>query len=531
MAFITRWSWVFAFLGAFFAAIAAVLYTLTGELGTPGTYLLIAAGSFFLAWGVFDKDTVTEGLSSKQFRHGGGSLLATALVVLLGIGSYALARRHDARWDWSRDQRFSLSERSGQILGSLDREVRILAFFRADTPDELRFRTLMEGYEQASPFIKVQFVDPDAFPRMAAENAVTSGFGTVILQAGDDRQRLEADFSETAVADALTRVLAGDDHRICWAGGHGEIDPDDDQTGGGMGIAVLKLEDRNYTVTTSVVLLDGIDAACDAVVVAAPQGDWEAPEREALAEYIAGGGRALLLIEPEAAPELAADVERYGVRLGNDLVIDPSVRARAIDIEDPAFLIVTSDGMANHPVTRSLRAPVLVGASRSVKAVSGTPGFALHELLIASPESWGETNLAADPYTEPGAWQPDEGSELTGSVPLAVASTITDPLVIGTTAADDIDGLQPGGRVLVFGTADFARNALVTRAANQALFESALGWLVEDEASLAPPPESEGDELYLSLMRYALALLLSVVIIPGLAVFAAIVAAVRRRFQ
>jgi hypothetical protein len=112
-----------------------------------------------------------------------------------------------------------------------------------------------------------------------------------------------------------------------------------------------------------------------------------------------------------------------------------------------------------------------------------------------------------------------------------VASTITDPLVLGTASPDVAQGLVAGGAVVVAGTADFARNDLYVRGANQDLFENIIGWLVDDETPLAPGPSGDGDELYLDLVRLVIAALTSVVILPGLAVLLAMIVLVRRRFQ
>jgi ABC-type uncharacterized transport system involved in gliding motility auxiliary subunit len=531
MQFISKWSWVFAVVGAFFGAIAVALYGFFGELGTPGTLLLVAGGSLFIAWAAFDKDNVKAGLSTKQFRYGSGSVLVTALAVMLAVGTYVVTTRHDASWDWSRAGRFTLSEMSVQTAQSLQEEVRVMAFFPENSLDDQMFRLLMESYQAETDQLLVQFVDPDAYPTLAADNAVNNAYGTVILQAGNRSQRIESDFSEESFTNTLIRLFSAEDHRLCWSTGHLEIDPDDDQSPGGLGFAVLKLEGRNYTVTKSAILTEGIDPSCDAVIVAAPQRDWEVAEREALAEYIAGGGRALLMIEPRSVPELSADIERYGVVLGDDLVQDPEVRGQAVDIADKAFVIVLPEEMALHPITEQLNGPVLLGASRTVSAVRGVQGYVLHELMIGSDESWGETNFERNPLEDPLAWQPNLDTERVGNVPLMVASTITDPLVLGTASPDVAQGLVAGGAVVVAGTADFARNDLYVRGANQDLFENIIGWLVDDETPLAPGPSGDGDELYLDLVRLVIAALTSVVILPGLAVLLAMIVLVRRRFQ
>ena len=107
---------------------------------------------------------------------------------------------------------------------------------------------------------------------------------------------------EEAFISKLVLVTAGEEHRICWAMGHGEPDPDDEFSERGVGAAVLLLESLNYRVTREVIPTAGVDPGCDALVVAAPTTDWLPWELEGLAAYIGGGGRALFLMEPLGPP-------------------------------------------------------------------------------------------------------------------------------------------------------------------------------------------------------------------------------------
>jgi hypothetical protein len=532
-----RFSWIFGLIGVLLAIAAGSLRFVLGELGTAGTVCAVGSGVSLIAWAALDRDVLERGARSRAFRAGAGSTFVAFVAAIVGVAFYVLVDRHDTKWDWTRAGKFSVSEQTLGVARALDRDVKILAFFRMDSAEERAFRTLADAYAQATDKIEVQIVDPLRSPRVASENGVTSEHGTVILQAGNLRQRLETRFDEEALTDALIRLTEGEDHRLCWATGHLEAEPDDEFSPGGLGVAVLKLEDRNFRFTKSDTLTAGIDATCEALVIAAPQLDWSPPEVDALVAYVAGGGRVFAMIEPRPRaepgvepvpwlPTLTAGLERLGVDLGDDLVLDPARRARMSDIDDPRFLVVLPEQFSRHPVTASLRATVLYGASRSASAVAGTPGLVLHDLVTAGPESWGETMIDVDPYENPNAWMPEEAIEKVGHVPVLTAVEVVDPSSFGLPPEAAV---APGGRVVVSGTADFARNVLIGRAGNQALFDHILAWLVDEPDQLGAPPAPEGDVLDVTLVHELFVTLLGVFLIPGTAAGFAILAGLRRR--
>lgn len=543
---LARVSWLFGLAGFLALLVYGSLWYVTGEPGAPYVFPFgIAAGVLLAAYGFLDRESLASGAGSRAFRYGSG---ATAMVLLAGcvaVAGYVLAKQHDTRWEWTTDQRFTLSERSRGIARELERDVEVYAFFRSDSPEHHQFRTLIEGFQDETDRITVHFADPLRHPRLAERFTITSEFGTVILQSGEDRQRLESRFDEEAVAHALTRLVSGEDHRLCWTIGHGEADPDDDAGAGGLGVVVLKLEDQNYTVTKSNVLTEGVDRACHAVVIARPVKDWLPVEREALAAYVAEGGRVLAMLEPGTVPELSADLERYGVLVGNDVVLDPSPGSQLLGIDDPAYLVLSEGDMALHPITEPLDALLVLGVARSVKGNPMLGGARVHELLSASEESWGETSLDAA-IDDPEAIRPDEGVDLVGNVPLAVAVQVEDPSILGVgqapPAEEEGPGLDvaagvpadfapaPGGRLVVLGDSDFASNQLLLLGNNQDLFLNSIAWLVEEEAQLGTGPEDEGDLLTLTVIEEALLWLTTIFLIPGAAIALAVLMAVRRRF-
>ncbi len=549
---LTRFAWAIGLAGLLALLTFLSLWFLNQTISGPWTTGFgIAAGLLLAAYGFLDRESLDKGVHSRTFRFGTGALAMIVLAGAVAVVAFRIADDHDERWDLTRDKRFSLADRSVKVAAELDREVRVIAFFRATSPERARLEKLLEGYVAASPKISVTWFDPLLNPRMADAYRITNDYGTVILESGDERQRLESAFTEEAITQALIKLVSGEDHEICWVMGHGELDPDDDQSAEGLGGLVLKLEDMNYTVTKTNTLTGPLDRSCAAVVIARPTTDWLPIERERLAVYLAEGGRALVLLEPQTVPELSAELHRYGVKVGSDIVLETDPAHRLADIPDPGVIALSGSDLAMHPITQPLRGLVVLWVARSIKADPLVQGFRTHELLQSSAQSWGETTLDVDPEdmeATPEAFEPNEGVDLFGPVPMMVAVEVMDPEAIGVSeVAGEEEGVArlvegragavpadftpaPGGRLVVSGDASFAGNQLYLLGNNRDLFIHAVAWLVDEESQLAQGPEQEGDSLSLNVVQGLLVWLISVFLVPGLAVALAILMMLRRRF-
>ena len=67
-----------------------------------------------------------------------------------------------------------------------------------------------------------------------------------------------------------------------------------------------------------------VDGRAAVVIVPGPKNDLLPPEILALDEYLAKGGRVLFMADPLQADGVAKYLAKYGVTLGNDLVVEPS---------------------------------------------------------------------------------------------------------------------------------------------------------------------------------------------------------------
>jgi hypothetical protein len=538
-----KWSWVFGLIGVLSALISMVLWVLLGVFWGPPTSFATAAAVFLALYLALDRDRIGDTVTSRSFAVSSGGTLLAVMAAVIGVACYVLAEKYDKTWDWTRPGDFSLSDHTASVAGGLDESVEVLAFYRDGSPEQGRFEDLIRGYREATARISVQWIDPLSEPMKAKQHEVKTDDGTVILRTSDGRERrLAGAFLEEELTSALVLLVARKEHQVCWVVGHGEADPDDELSDDGLGSAVLALEQGNYRVVPRLTATEGLGAGCDAVVLARPEIELFPYEREALAAYLASGGRVLALFEPFLTPELAAEFQRYGVLVGEDVVLDFNPKNRLLGVDEPSIVVLTEENLVPHPITASLGAAVVLGVARSVRADESRAGFTLAEVLRTSDAAWAETEPDGPNVA------PDEDIDLIGEVAVMVALTVDDPAAIEVAkpaggyaehpqdAVDDAGRGVPadftpsaGGRMVVIGDADFANNRLVEWGNNRDLFLNSLAWLLEEEDQLGERPEV-GDALELSAMGGIAIVLINVFLIPGLAALLGFTTLLRRRF-
>jgi hypothetical protein len=503
---------------------------LLGVVDPRGMALAISAAVLLLLYAWLDVDAVTEASGRRDMRLGTGSVALVLLAALLAASLQALVRTGDTTVDLSTSGRFTLSPHTVSVLGDLEAPVRIIGFFPKGSGAARSFERLAAGMDEASEHVQHTLVDPVRAPLEAERYGITSESDTVVVEQGERREVLVRRHDETAIVNAVLRVASGRQHRICWSTGHGEAAPDDDRAADAMSAAVLALDGQNYQVTLTHLLAGPPETDCAALVIARPTLDLQGWERDMLATWLASGGRALLLLEPGAAPDLAADLVRFGLQLADDVVLDPDPSRRLMGRDDPSTFVIEAARWAPHPISRALAGGVVFQGARSVRHLDDAPGVAVRTLASGSAASWAETALD-DPQApiapDPEEWVADVG--LAAAIEIVDPNALTGGLPSWTSPEARPLPAAPGGRLVVIGDATFATNQLVDLGSNLELFLASLAWLVDEEAQLAPRPPLASDKLELTALAEGLLCLFSVVLLPGLPLLLALRSVLRRR--
>src|SRR5919198_1721726 len=98
----------------------------------------------------------------RRIRIGFNVLAQIVLVLFLVAMVNSIAFKHYARWDFSRDQKYALSDKTKRFLDSLKGKMRITVFFSPNTPITSDVQNLLTEYQYGGKGKKnVEQIDPE----------------------------------------------------------------------------------------------------------------------------------------------------------------------------------------------------------------------------------------------------------------------------------------------------------------------------------------------------------------------------------
>jgi ABC-type uncharacterized transport system involved in gliding motility auxiliary subunit len=473
-----------------------------------------------------------------------------ALVLAIFVIANYFGWKYHKRLDWTSDKLYTLSEKSTQVVEALDKDVEVVVFMSPADPLFGSVSELLGSYEAASPRLSVRFLDVEknlAEAQSLVDKYEVASLNVVVFDSGEDRRVVDAtdladyDYSglqfgqqpemtgfkgEQEFTSALIDLVESRKPRVLFTVGHGELDLDDFSPDG-ISLARDLLGKDNFELESwSSVGEQSVPEGTDLLVVAGPTSNFIEPEVQVLHDYIESGGRTLFMIDPTLAPAggllatgLEPLLEEYGVRLRDDIVVDP---ANPLPFFSADTIFVTA--YAEHEITRSLsqaQLPVILGLARSVGMGEPMEELKVTELMMTSVEGWGETDLEQLQQVEL------HEEDLGGPVPLAVAVEVfeeVDPVAETgldeeTTAGDEATSSSGDLRLVVVGDSDFATNGQLQQMPNATFLANTLNWLVERETLIGiPPKKPEYVRLSLSQSEMSKVTWLVLVVLPGLTI-------------
>jgi ABC-type uncharacterized transport system involved in gliding motility auxiliary subunit len=428
--------------------------------------------------------------------------LAFGIVVVVS----ALAVRHSYRWDLTENRRHSLSSQTVKILQSLNTEVTATAFYRTDQPGKRVAEDLFRQYESYSGGkFKGKTVDPDREPGLARRYGVES-YGTVVLETKTKSEKV-LDAEEEKLTNGLVKVTREGTRVVYVVKGHGEHALSNTERPG-FSEAKAAMERANYEVKELLLARDPkVPDGAALVMVPGPKNDLFPQELEALDKYLVHGGKVLLMVNPFQAEGLKKYLAKYGIALGDDLVVELNPVGRLFGI-GPEVPVVSQ--YESHPITREMGGVMtLFPLTRSITPAKTPPkGVNLQPLAQTSRESWGETDRAA---LQRGEAKPDP-EDKKGPLSVAVVATIDK------------------ARLVVIGTSNLASNQFLNAAGNRDFFLNAVSWLAEEENLIAiRPKETKQTPVILTATQGQVIFWLPVVVLPGAVMLCGIAVLLRRR--
>lgn len=485
----------------------------------------------------------------KRFQIGVNVIIQLVAILAIVLLVNYFAFRHFQRWDFSRSQKYSLTEQTRQVLGTLKEGVKFIVFFApdarvpgADLHDDVE--NLVKEYQYASDGkISVEYIDPFrdlsrarellAKYKFGVENVVVIDYEgrSKVVNAADmaeydnsgllqgEAPTLKSFSGEQAITNALLEVSETKRNVVRFLQGQGQPEI------GGASLSTLRsyLQRQNLDIqTTNLLEVPEIPAGQQVVVLLGPQYDLSDREIEILRKYWENQGRLMIALEPTSlTPKLNAFVASLGVTPQDD-------RVEATVTVSPGLTGIVNTAVVaflpGSPVTTKVGGITtrLAGASKSLKlenAVARESGIKLAPIMQAVEGFWGETEYRGGPEA-PVFFDPkkDHGP----------------PVIIGAVAekggvADARMQVQ-NARALIVGNAGFLGDEFLSEA-NLDFFLNTVNWMVDRSEMIGIAPKTP-DMFSLNLDQDIIgriAMIVMLIIPVGAATVGLLVWAVRRR--
>jgi len=442
-----------------------------------------------------------------------GVLGLAALLVALVIAAY----RYNVRFDLSPGSRFTLSDHAMAVLRGLTQPVHVTGFIRTEDPRNILLKDLLWQAARESTKLTYDIVDVNRNPAMAAEFQVSS-YGSAVVESGGRR----VDFTGPTEGQLVGALLAVTQppKKVYVLAGHGECsitDTDRHRGCSGLGSAIR----GEHFEIEELSLFGGraVPADADILLVAGPTSDPLQAEIGAITAYLDRGGKLLALADPFSAPRLSELLARYGIRLGDDVVLDPENRLGGGEL----LSSVVTDLSPQHQVTATLDSPALFSGTRSVEARDDEEkGRGAVRLLRMGPRSW----ATADPAV------------LRGSAPRFVAGRDRNgPITVGVEVTQPAAAEPESGKrtvIIAYGDSQFVTNRFLEYLGNRDLALNSLNWLARQDALVSARAKTKTpgkNFFFVSQAEMAEMFRAAVMIQPGVFIALGILVFFRRRMR
>ncbi|MDE0848039.1 MAG: Gldg family protein [Nitrospinaceae bacterium] len=487
--------------------IALFFYIVLPDLKSVSTSLTVVCiinGIFFF---IAEGPSLKQNLSSRSALYGANTLVVTTVFLGILIFLNLLAFRHEHRFDFTEGGYFTLAPQTKKFISNLPREVTLTAFFQTDSPEKAAFANLIAGYLEETNKIKLKYVDPDKNPSVTKQYGVTT-YGTVALESGAKETKIQ-NTTEENITNALLKVTRDEQKVIYFLEGHGESQIGSTENEG-YSTAKTNLEQDGFIVKPLLLLQSGeIPKDASVLVIPGPKKPIQDEEKAVIENYLNSGGSVFMLIDPKSSSSMEAFLKKWGIELGEDIVIDPMSKLFGGDFAAPVVNQYTV-----HEITSDFVLATIFPIIRSVRGIP-VAGITTTELLKTGANSWAESDFGS------GTVQYDEGKDVKGPVSVSVIATKypeeENPAIAENLEKPKSEKPALKATLLVVGDSDFSNNRYTNFSGNGDFFLNAISWLAEEENLISIRPKERKNTPIQMTQSWGYAIfIMGVIVFPGL---------------
>lgn len=264
-------------------------------------------------------------------------VIAVVIVLNLIVGQIPEAYRNI---DVSSTKIYDISDTTTELLSDLDREVNMTVLAVKDETDE-RITNFLSRYAALSDKINIEWIDPVLHPSALTEYETSEN--TIVISCDGTGKTTTVSFTDILVPDeysyyyygtetytefdgegqltsAVNYVTNDVEQTVYQTTGHGE---------GTLSDTITDLMEKNsYTLTEiNLLMATSIPEDCDLLLMYAPTADLSEDEADLLGDYLAGGGKVMILsgdTSPADMPNLSSLLAEYGIEAADGYIADPA---------------------------------------------------------------------------------------------------------------------------------------------------------------------------------------------------------------
>ncbi len=279
-------------------------------------------------------------VSSKKIRRGVFNstfvVIGIAVVVVVNVLANELPDKVK-NVDITGQNLYSLTDDTYDMLDNVNDDITMYVLAKESDADETVAKTL-ERYEDASSHIKVEYVDPAVSPNFYSNYTDTApSDGSIIVVCGErskvisynDLYEYDVDYTtyqqavsaydgEGQITSAIGYVTNEDMPKVYLIDGHGEASLESTFTDA--------LEKLNVSVETITLLQqDAVPEDAAAIIINGPTSDFSADDAKKVTDYLAGGGKALIMTTYEEASDMTnfdSILSAYDISVSEGIVME-----------------------------------------------------------------------------------------------------------------------------------------------------------------------------------------------------------------
>jgi ABC-type uncharacterized transport system involved in gliding motility auxiliary subunit len=433
-------------------------------------------------------------------------IFVLALSLVLGMLAW-LGNHYDRVWDWTFDNRSSLSSETIQILDRMQLPLRVTAFVEDNAPLHDRIRQVITRYQQHKSDISLIISNPDLEPDLALAEGISKA-GVLVFSYGTQREELRS-LDERPIAQALLRLLREKQTWVLMIEGHGEADSFNKETSG------LSLWRKELTTAgmqlQPINLLRGMKLPHNTslLIITTPSHEWPQGELAAVLQYLENGGNLLWLQDPGELQGLEPLARALRIDFVPGTLVDANEDIhKLLGIQNPTIIPVLDYG--RHPVSETLKTQTLFPLAQAIEVLPDSK-WENTPLLRSLQHSWSEN----------------------GPLHLQVRFDLSQGDILGPLDLGIALSRKQGEReqrVVVIGDSQFANNTYLGYGANRELLLNMMNWLTEDQGLISLSPRKAPDtQIELSQTQILIIASSLMLVLPALLIMAGMTIWYRRR--